>query len=118
VTAADRGRANRRRGTVHERAVVAWLRAHGVPHAERTATGRAQTAGDVAGLPGVHLELRNRARLDLAGWVDDTVDAAGTALPVLVIRRRSVADRGQDYAVLRLADLIPLLTEPDEGNTP
>lgn len=117
MTAADRGRAARRRGVEHERAVVAWLRNHGVPHAERTSTGRAQTHGDVDGLPGVHLELRNRARLDLASWVDDTVDAAGPALPVLVIRRRGVSDRGQDYCVLRLADLLPLLTD-NERTTP
>lgn len=107
MTAAARGRASRRRGVTYERDVIRWLRDHGAPHAERTSTGRAQTRGDLDGIPGVHIELRNRARLELAAWLDEVVEAAGTALPLLVVKRRGTADRGQDYAVLRLADPAP-----------
>ena len=111
----ERGRAARRRGVAYERELVTWLRGHGVPGAERTATGRAQTRGDLDGLPGVHLEARNRARLDLPGWLDEATAAAGPALPVVVIRRRGCTDRGRDYAVLPLARLVELLTDPAGG---
>ena len=119
TAASDRGRASRRKGTTYERDVIRWLRSHGVPHAERTSTGRTQTRGDIDGIPGVHLELRNRARIDLATWLDDTTTAAGDALPVLIVRRRGTTDRGQDYAITTLDRMVELLTDPPtEGNAP
>jgi hypothetical protein len=108
------GRSNRRRGGEYERALVAWLREHGVPYAERAGGGRAQQHGDVLGIPGVHLDAKNRARLDLAAWVDQAVaEATRGSVPLVVIRRRGISDRGQDYAVLQLRHVVPLLLDED-----
>lgn len=117
---ASTGRANRRRGITYERAVVAYLRARGVP-ADRTPTGRHVDGGDVDGLPGWLVEVKNHARLDLAGWLDlaATKAARSGRRPLLVVKRRGVADPGEHYAVLRLTDLLDTfddLPSTDERN--
>ncbi len=63
------GTAARRKGSIWERAVVAYLRQHGFPHAERAyGAGRPQDVGDIDGLPGVVIEAKNHRSIDLAGW--------------------------------------------------
>ncbi|HWD79273.1 MAG TPA: hypothetical protein VG497_10325, partial [Kribbella sp.] len=57
-TRSEIGRSNRNRGAVAERAVVAWLRDNGFPHAERAVRTGYRTAdrvsadhGDITGTP-------------------------------------------------------------------
>ena len=60
---------NKTKGSSAERAVVEHLRATGWPHAERRLAGSSKDRGDVAGVPGVVIEVKNCARQDLAGWL-------------------------------------------------
>lgn len=111
------GKSNRRRGADYERQVVNYLRARGIP-AERTSDGRQQTDGDLDGLPGVYLELKNCRTAHLAMWMDGAHHAAGDRLPVVVMRRAGTFDRGRDYCVIALADLLSVLGMPEQTMQP
>lgn len=63
--------ASRRKGTAWESSVVTYLIDRGWPHAERRALAGANDKGDIAGLPGVCLELKSCARLELALWWEE-----------------------------------------------
>lgn len=61
--------ASKRKGTAAETAVVAFLRESGFIQAERRTLNGAKDRGDIAGLPGVVIEVKNCARQELAAWV-------------------------------------------------
>ena len=63
---ASRGRAARNKGKVGEREFAALCREHGYD-AQRTAQNRGKTgdAGDVEGLPGIHVEVKRAETLRL-----------------------------------------------------
>lgn len=61
--------AAKRKGTAAESAVVQYLQAMGFTQAERRTLNGAKDRGDIAGLPGVVIEVKNCARQELAGWV-------------------------------------------------
>lgn len=108
------GRVNapKRRGTAAETAVVRYLQAHGYPHAERRALRGRADCGDVAGIPGVAVEVKDCAKVDLAGWLDEARREAVNAragIGVVVRRRRGRPDVGEWFAVLSVADLLRLL---------
>ncbi|KUJ65599.1 hypothetical protein ACZ90_45945, partial [Streptomyces albus subsp. albus] len=63
--------ASKKKGTSAESAVVAYLRSRGFIQAERRALNGSQDRGDVAGIPGTVLEVKNCARTELASWVDE-----------------------------------------------
>ncbi len=74
----------RRRGRDTERALAAWLNAHGFPDA---APVEAFTAGpDITGTPGWAIEVKARTRLDLAAWLKQAHRQAAGARPLLVVR--------------------------------
>jgi len=111
---ADRGRANRAKGADFERAIAAYLRLLGIP-ADRTSTGRAQHHGDIDGLPGLVLELKNTRQWRLGEWLDQATEKAGpNRTAVIVLKRRGVANAGRSYAVLELGDLLRLLDLTDD----
>jgi hypothetical protein len=97
----------RRKGADAEREVAGILREHGFPDAQRTADGRAQAArGDIAGIPGVHFEVKRHERLNVpAALAQVRADADPGELPVLVHR----PSRAGWMATLPLADLLALL---------
>lgn len=90
-----------------------WLRSHGWPEARRYLAGDGLQPGDVDGIPGVTLEIKDQQAHDLSGWLRQTEAEARGNLPVLVVKARGQADPGRWYAVLRLEDLASVLR--DEG---
>ncbi|MGO8870936.1 MAG: hypothetical protein ACLQPH_05945 [Acidimicrobiales bacterium] len=106
--------AERRKGSQFERDVVAFLRANGHPYAERAyGAGRPDDRGDVDGIPGWTLELKNCQRLDLAGWCSEaSSEAANARRPrwsvIFKRRNRPTADA---YVLLDLATFAELLSE-------
>lgn len=102
----------RRKGQDAERAVVAWLREHGYPDARRYLSGDGRQPGDVDGVPGVCLEVKNRAALDLPGWLRQLdAEAPPHCLSFVVVKMRGVTDPGQWALVTRL-NRLPELCEP------
>lgn len=89
-----RGRANRRRGADAERAVVAWLRANGYPDARRYLAGDGRQPGDIDGVSGVVIEVKDVASSAWPTWRAQVLAEAGGRIPVVVRRTRGVADVG------------------------
>jgi len=74
--------ASKAKGTAAETAVVRFLQANGYPHCERRALAGAQDRGDVAGIPGLVIEVKDCKRMELAQWVDEAGIEACLVLPV------------------------------------
>lgn len=92
---AARGRANRRRGADAERAVVAWLRANGWEDARRYLAGDGRQPGDIDGVPGVVIEVKDVSSSAWPTWRAQVLAEAGGRVPVVVRRTRGVTDVGQ-----------------------
>jgi hypothetical protein len=108
--------AARKKGTAAETTVVDHLRAAGWPHAERRALNSSKDRGDVAGIPGVVLEVKSGARLALPEWLRETeIERAndGATYGLLVIKPKGVGATKVDQwpVVLPLAAMVRLLKE-------
>lgn len=102
----------KRTGTSWEGAIVEYLRTAGVLHAERRTLSGSNDRGDIAGIPGVVIEAKNAARLDLAGWLAEAAkeranDHAHTA--VVWAKRRGKTSPGAGYVVMDGATFVALL---------
>lgn len=82
---------NKRRGDSHERAVRDYLQARGVT-CERIPAGATNDHGDLwLPMPGPVVQCKNHARMDLAGWMDETLEQmhnAGRAMAWVAVKRR------------------------------
>lgn len=104
--------ASKRKGTAWESAIVDYLRASGVPHAERRALAGSKDRGDVAGVPGVVFEAKSAARVELAAWLDEAAAEAvndGADLGVVWFKRRGKASAGAGFVLMDGATLVQLL---------
>jgi Holliday junction resolvase len=102
---------SKQRGTAFETAVVAWLREHGFPYAERRALSGNQDRGDIAGVPGVMLECKAEKAIHLSDYMNEVrvqKANAGAQVGVAVIKRRSHGVE-RAYVVLELADFVELI---------
>lgn len=88
------GRANRRRGADAERQVVNYLREHGYPDARRYLAGDGKAPGDIDAIPGVSIEVKDRARSAWPEWREQALTEAGWRVPIVVRRTRGVRDVG------------------------
>jgi hypothetical protein len=103
---------SKQRGTAWETMIVNYLQANGAQHAERRTLAGSKDRGDVAGIPGVVIEAKSAARLDLAGWVTEAeVEQANDKAKVAVvwIKRRGKTSPGKGYVVLTGETLVHLL---------
>lgn len=81
--------AAKQKGTAAEREVVNYLR-QWWPAAERRALSGNKDKGDVAGIPGVVVEVKAASRLELAKWQRETLaeqENAAALRCVLVVKR-------------------------------
>jgi hypothetical protein len=96
--------ANRARGTRAESAVVAYLREAGAIHAERRSLNGANDRGDVAGIPGVVIEVKDHARISLAEFVDEAERESWNGpvpeVGVAWIKRRGKGSPGEWYVAM------------------
>ena len=101
-----------KKGPHWEARIVAYLREHGAPHAERRVMCGASDKGDVAGIPGVVIEAKNAAALSLAGWLDEAeAERINAQADVAVVwhHRRGKASPGDGYVTMSGATLVRLL---------
>lgn len=97
--------ASKRKGTAAETAVVRWLVEHGFPHAERRAMSGTQDRGDIAGIPGVALEVKNCREMRLGPWMDEATREASNArarIFAVIHKRRGKTDPGQWFVTMPL----------------
>lgn len=105
---------SKRIGTSFENAVVDYLRVNGWIHAERRALAGSKDRGDVAGIAGVCLEVKNTARLELAKFVDESLaekENAQAKVGAVWMKRRGRASAGSGYVVLTGEQFVQLLAE-------
>lgn len=100
----------RTKGAVAERDFVAFLRANGYPDARRYLSGDGRQPGDVDGVPGVCIDVKNHQRLAIPEWLAQVeAEAPAGSIPVLAVRRPGLVDPGQWWAVTRWSTMLPLL---------
>jgi hypothetical protein len=100
------------KGSLAERLVCEYLIRRGWPAAERRALAGSQDRGDVAGIPGVMLEVKSCKTIDLAGWLAEAkVEQAnaGATIGAVVAKKRGTTDPGDWYALLTFRQLCDLL---------
>lgn len=110
--------ASKAKGSAAERDLVTYLRTAGFPHAERRLAGSAQDRGDLAGIPGVVVEVKNHAATNLAGWVDEAaIEQAndGADYGIVVHKRRGKGSAGEWYATCTVAQMARLLRQAGYG---
>jgi hypothetical protein len=90
------GKASRDRGARAERAVVTWLRNNGYPKARRHHGADGRAPGDIMGVPGVTIEVKDRAQSAWPTWRQQLLTECPPGdVPILVRRVRGVTDVGQ-----------------------
>ena len=104
------------KGSQAERAVVAWLKANGYKYADRRLAGASLDKGDISGVPGVTIEIKNHAKLDLAGWVAELEiemknDDAWTG--TVIHKKKGKGDVGEWYATMPAKIWLALLKKAD-----
>jgi hypothetical protein len=98
---------NKVKGNRAELAVATYLRTVGFPYAERSRAGWQSDRGDIDGIPGVVIEVKDCRKHDLSGWMAETeaeVANAGAVTGLLVVKRRLHTDPADWYAITRLGD--------------
>ena len=102
---AGEGARNRRKGDQFERDVVAYARAHGLPHAERAyGAGRPDDVGDLELVVGFVTSCKNEKRIELAEFLDEVEHQrrrAGARYAVVIVKRRG-RSVDQSYVVQSL----------------
>lgn len=59
------------KGSGAERDIVTYLIENGFPYAERRLAGAQEDKGDIAGVNGVCIEVKNHAKMSLSGWLEE-----------------------------------------------
>lgn len=103
------------KGTRAESAVRDFLRGHGFG-AERMPAGAAADRGDLAGVPGWTLEVKDYA--DVARALREAIDElqveqanAGTPHGAAVVKRARRSNPADWYFVMRLGDAVPIMRQ-------
>lgn len=100
------------KGRETEAALVAWLRANGVPHAERRRLTGRDDQGDIAGWPWVCVEIKSGARVDVAGWLAELAAEKANAIAdigFVAVRPKGKPDPAGWWAVMPLPELVELI---------
>ena len=102
------------KGTAAETAVVRFLQAAGFAQAERRTLNGVKDRGDIAGLPGVVIEVKNCARQELPAWVEEAElerDNDHATLGVVWHKRRGTTDPGRWFVTMSGDQFAALLRE-------
>lgn len=103
------------KGTAAETAVVRHL-ATTWPHVERRALNGSQDRGDIAGIIGICIEVKNHARYAIPEWLDEldietANDNADHGLLIVKPKGIGLTNVGQWWAIARVEDYLRLLKE-------
>jgi hypothetical protein len=102
------------KGTAAETAVVQYLQAAGFAQTERRALNGNLDRGDIAGIPGVVIEVKNCARQELPAWVAEAElerDNDNATLGVVWHKRRGKGSPRDWFVTMSGAQFAALLRE-------
>ncbi len=105
---------SKRKGTAAEVAVVGYLQQNGFPHAERRALAGVNDRGDVSGLPGCVVEVKNCQKHEPAKWIDELETEMRNARAyqgVVVFKRRGTSDPAKWFALLPFGQWVDLMRD-------
>jgi hypothetical protein len=111
----------KRKGSAAELAVAKWLRKLGWIHAERSRAGWTDDRGDIDGMPGICIEVKNEKRIDLPGYLRELeveIANAQAWTGTVIVKRRGSMNVDDWYAVMPAkiwGELMVMLDEPN-GN--
>jgi hypothetical protein len=109
---------NKRKGNRAELLVAKWLRKYGWVNAERSRAGWIDDRGDIDGLPGVCIEVKNEKKIDIPGYLKELeveMSNARAWTGAVIIKRRGTEDVDDWYAVMPAkvwAELLAMLDRP------
>jgi hypothetical protein len=106
--------ASKDKGTRFESSIVDLFRDTGWPHVERRALRGKNDGGDIAGLPGVVIECKAAARVDLSGWLGELAAEVANAkadMGAVVFKRRGRTNPGDQYVLMDASTLVWLLAQ-------
>ena len=89
-----------------------FLRNSGATQVERRALAGNADRGDIAGIPGVVIEAKSEARLNLAGWLKEAEterDNDNAEIAIVWHKRRGKTSPGAGYVLMDGATLVQLL---------
>jgi hypothetical protein len=101
------------KGTAFERLVADYLRRFW-PYADRAPLTGNKDRGDIAGTPGIVWECKNAKTIRLSEWLEETETErlnADADHGVLIVKRRGYGPAQDQYAIMRLENLVDLLKE-------
>jgi hypothetical protein len=99
------------KGSGAERAVVTWLK-QWYPYADRRLAGATLDKGDVSGIPGVTIEIKNQATMKLSEWLkelDVEMKNDGAWTGVVIHKKKGTTDVNEWYATMPAKVWVELL---------
>ena len=111
----------KRKGSAAELAVAKWLRKLGWVHAERSRAGWTDDRGDIDGMPGVCIEVKNEKRIDLPGYLRELEVEMKNAMAwtgTVIVKRRGSTNVDDWYAVMPAkvwGELMLMLDNPTQN---
>jgi hypothetical protein len=108
----------KRKGSAAELAVAKWLRKLGWIHAERSRAGWTDDKGDIDGLPGICIEVKNEKKIDIPGYLRELeveMENAKAWTGTVIIKRRGSTNVDDWYAVMPAkvwGELMLMLDQP------
>jgi hypothetical protein len=111
----------KRKGSAAELAVAKWLRKLGWIHAERSRAGWQDDRGDIDGMPGVVVEVKNCKTISIPEWLRELeVEIANAqAWTGAVIAKRKGSTNVDDWYAIMPAkiwgELMLMLDEPNQN---
>jgi hypothetical protein len=101
----------KQKGSKAEREVVKYLQ-EWWPYAERRLAGATDDKGDVSGVPGVCIEIKDHAKMALAGWIEEMILETKNARAwtgVVIHKRRGKSNPADWYASMPVSIWVELL---------
>ena len=109
----------KRKGSAAELAVAKWLNRLGWTQAERSRAGWTDDRGDIDGMPGVVIEVKNCKTLSIPAWLRELeveMKNAKAWTGTVIAKRKGSTDVNDWYAIMPASVWAELLLELDQPN--
>ena len=109
----------KRKGSAAELAVAKWLRKLGWIHAERSRAGWQDDRGDIDGMPGIVIEVKNCKTISIPQWLRELeveMKNAQALTGAVIAKRKGSTNVDNWYAIMPASVWAQLLLELDRPN--